>query len=294
MVVNKTRKILLIILVLLLVGCQNSSETQKESYFEVHFLSVGQADAILVACDDHYMMIDCGTKSKRLEIDLYLKEQGVDYFDYLVCTHPDSDHYGGFEGVLNNRKVGTIYCSTSGKDIDNIEFNKFSNEGKIKVPTIGKTLKLGPISIEVKKPTTFMLGSAFVEVLAVNIDENSKNDSSIVLMITYGNNKFLFTGDAEKKTEKYLVENKDIKCDVLKVAHHGSFTSSSDAFLQKADPKYAVLCVSEGNDPPYKEVLDRLDDREILYFRTDNGHIICKSNGKDIEFTDRNGNRLDY
>ena len=266
--------IYIIFTTLLILGCTNNNKSQKH-YFTVQFLAVGDADAIFVACDDEYMMIDFGKKGDNTTIDNFLKEEKVEKFKYIVCTHPHDDHFGGYESVLKRKKWGTtVYCSTKDESQISTEFNRFREKaGKIKVPKVGDH---------------FSLGEAKVEVLAVNVDRN--NDSSIVLMITYGNTKFLFTGDAEKKTEQYLIHNnKDIKCDVLKIAHHGSSTSTSEDFLNKCKPTYAVFCSGSNG---YSDVADRLENRKIEWFSTDKGRIIAKSDGKRISFTNSNGETL--
>ena len=286
------KKLVLFLLLLLLTGCQNNSVSNSassisnSSYFEIDYYSVGNADAALVECDGHYMMIDCGSNDVEItdssniyKLDLYLQEKEVNHLDYIICTHPDEDHYEGFVDLLKgngqSRTFGKIYCSTKADDNTTKKFREFSNSietltKKIAVPRVG---------------TTFDLGSASIEILAVDSDEKgTTNDSSIVLMVTYGENKFLFTGDAESITETYLVNNQDIKCDVLKVAHHGSSTSTSEDFLYKADPEYAIISVGYNNryGHPSDKVLSRIENRNIQLFTTDNGTVVCKSDGNTI------------
>lgn len=284
------KKILISLLTLmLLTGCQSKTVS---SPFEINFYSVGNADAALVECDGRYMMIDCGSgdvevkdDSNIYKIDRYLQEKDITHFDYIVCTHPDNDHYKGFLDILKGdgqtRKYDTFYCSTKASIKTTQEFNSFCKSIKeysskkvfkgIKVPDVGDTFKLG---------------DANVEVLAVNSNgEGIGNDASIVLMITYGANKFLFTGDAEVKTEKEL-NSKKIKCDVLKVAHHGGSKSTYDDFLDKANPSYAILSVGNNNqyDHPSILVIDRLEkhiDRNKI-LRTSSGKITCTSDGINI------------
>ena len=273
------RFLLIILSLFVLFGCANKNTTETSS-FSIWYYSVGNADAALVECDGHYMMIDCGSNdvdisdnSNIYKIDRYLQQENVTHFDYIVCTHPDEDHYEGFVDILEgdgqSRTVDKIYCSIKGSELDTPKFNEF----KSSVQTFIKKITVP------KEGHKFMLG------LAVNVDgKGTENDSSIVLMITYGNTKFLFTGDAEYRTEAYLVENKDIKCDVLKVAHHGSSTSTSDDFILKADPKYAVISVGNQNryGHPSGVVLDRFERKNISIFRTDNGTVHCTSDGENI------------
>ena len=144
--------------------------------------------------------------------------------------------------------------------------------------------------------STFDLGKAKIETIYVGKDSKNLNDSSIILKLAYGNISFLFTGDTESDVEKTLL-NKDIESDVLKVAHHGSNTSSSNAFLKKVNPKYAIISVGTGNSygHPKSVILDRLEKLGTKIYRTDElGTIIVTTDGEKIEVsnikTDTNGN----
>lgn len=277
----------LILILLLCSGCSDRSNGD-ESSFQIYYFSVGHGDAALVMCDGHNMMIDCGSRKGNSEgiQSMYrtLEELNIEKFDYIFVSHPDDDHYSLFKEVLKNRSVSKVFCSTKSDVVNNSEFNAFENSFK----TIFKQIKVPDVGDE------YMLGSAKIEVLAVNTTNYSKssNDSSIVLMITYGNNKFLFTGDAENKTENEL-KNKDIKCDVLKVAHHGSKTSSGEQFLLKANPKYAIFSVSS-DDVIDGDILDTLEtmNPKTQVLRTDKGTIICTSDGNKIKFTNHQGEQL--
>ncbi|MBQ3009793.1 MAG: MBL fold metallo-hydrolase, partial [Oscillospiraceae bacterium] len=134
----------------------------------------------------------------------------------------------------------------------------------------------------------FLLGSAVIDILALNSGEG-ENDTSIVLNITYGDTKFMFTGDAESAAEDAVANlRKDAKTTVLKVAHHGADTSTSAAFLRAADPAYAVISVGEDNDygHPTEQVLERLERKGVQLFRTDlQGDVKCTSDGKTVTFS---------
>lgn len=278
--------LVLLFITMLLAGCaqkEASSNLQGKSSFSVTFLSVGQADAAVLSCDGHYAMIDCGSESVQengfssYKVDLFLKQEGISSFDYIFCSHYDEDHYAGFANILEGRTVGKAYGPSGIDDIDVKSLNGFKNalsekHKKIKTPKVGESFKLG---------------SATIEVLAVDtaVSSKNRNDSSLVLMVTYGETKFLFTGDAESKTEAEIINGGDIKCDVLKVAHHGSSTSTSERFLSKAKPAYAILSVAPDRDLPNSVIFDRLESQNSIQkvFRTDEtGNITCKSDGKHI------------
>ena len=290
------KKTIIVLLIFLLTGCSQGRESSQKqsttpSSFSITFLSVGQADAAVVACDGHYAMIDCGSESVQengfssYKVDLFLEQEGITSFDYIFCSHYDEDHYAGFADILDGRKIGKAYGPSGINDIDVQSLNRFKNalsdqHKKIKTPKVGES---------------FDLGSSTIEEVAVDSNQSirNRNDSSLVLLVTYGETKFLFTGDAESKTETTMINGKiSIKCDVLKVAHHGSPTSTSESFLAKAKPTYAILTVAPDRDLPNGVVFDRLEAQDSIekIFRTDEtGNITCKSDGKNITIYNTDG-----
>ncbi|MGE5629033.1 MAG: ComEC/Rec2 family competence protein [Solirubrobacterales bacterium] len=155
-----------------------------------------------------------------------------------------------------------------------------SNKGlKAKLPTEGENFKLGDASCIILGP--------------INTVSGNMNTYSIVIKVTFGNNKFLFTGDAQKSNEEdMIIKGVDLRADVLKVGHHGSETSSSDDFVNKVNPKYAVISCGLGNDygHPHKTTMDKLQSKGIAVFRTDEcGTIVCTSDGNKITFSVNQG-----
>ncbi len=250
-------------------------DIQQASTFAVHFIDVGQADATLVLCDGKAMLIDGGNVGDSSKIYTYLKKHEITHLDFVVGTHAHEDHIGGLAGALNYATVDKVYCPVTLYDSDAFrDFVKYvgNRNSKIIVPKVGDS---------------FNLGSAKVEVLAVNTSSDT-NNSSIVLKIEYGETTFLFTGDAEREVEEYLLEREaNLSSTVLKVGHHGSETSTSYVFLREIMPEYAVISVGEGNSygHPTDDVLSRLRDADVKVFRTDlQGDIICMSDGKKVTF----------
>ena len=246
--------------------------------FQIHFIDVGQADAALIVCDGEAMLIDGGNAADSQIMYTYLQKQNIKHLEYVIGTHAHEDHIGGIPGALQYvDSIGTVYCPVT--SYTGSAFPKFvtavQNHGKsIQVPTVG---------------TVFNLGSAVCKIIAVNTPSDDVNDSSIVMRITYGENSFLFTGDAELPVETLLLNsNETLKSDVLKVGHHGSSSSTSYLWLRTVDPDYAVICVGADNSygHPTEAVLSRLRDAEVTTYRTDlHGDILCVSDGKNITFT---------
>jgi len=233
-----------------------------EGTLEVYFLDVGQAESILLKTEGHSMLIDAGNLNQDNKMRDYLQKYNVTQLDYLVATHPDADHIGSMATVIRAMdSIGAILMpdvtantQTFSRLLDAIE----EKDLEIINPTVGYE---------------FMFGEAKVEVMAPKSPKYSDtNDYSIVLRLVFGNKTFLFTGDAEAKSEnEQLAAGLNLKADVLKVAHHGSSTSSSQAFLDIVNPTIAVISCGTGNSygHPRPETISRLDDMGVIIYRTD-------------------------
>lgn len=249
------------------------------STFVIHFFDVGEADSALVECDGHYMLIDGGNPGSSSFLYSYLQSHDIDYLDYIVCSHAHSDHVGGLAGALNYATVGVAYAPVT--EYDNRAFNSFvkylNQQGnEITVPAPGDTFSLGNARV------TF-IGPVDMTLAALN-----ENNSSIILRIEYGETSFLFTGDAEIEEELAVVlSGQEIQSTLLKVGHHGSYTSSSEQFLSAVNPEYAVISVGKDNEygHPHEVALDRLVKYCKQIYRTDtNGENVCYSDGFELSF----------
>lgn len=248
----------------------------EESSFSVHFIDVGQADAALVECDGHFMLVDGGNRGDSDVIYTVLKKAGADKLDMVVASHAHEDHIGGLPGAFSYATAELTLCPVTDYDSDIFRtFKEYAEEkgGGLTVPEAGDM---------------YDLGSAEVEILGLNAGEDT-NNTSIVLMIRYGETSFLFTGDAEREAEQSLLDSgAELKADVLKVGHHGSDTSTSYPFLREVMPEYAVISVGEGNsyEHPEEGPLSRLRDAGCKILRSDlNGDIIISSDGKKLSIT---------
>ena len=261
------------------VTAKNTAAKNKKSVkstFSIHFIDVGQADAALVECDGHYMLIDGGNKEDSDLIYSVLKKAAVPKLDIIVGTHAHEDHIGGLPGALNYTTADLVLSSVTSynsKAFKNFKKYADKNGGGLVVPKAGDT---------------YSLGSSDVKIIGVN-EADGTNNSSIVLKITYGKTEYLFTGDAEREAEQAILNrDEDISANVLKVGHHGSDTSTSYVWLREIMPEYAIISVGKGNsyNHPTDEVLSRLRDADVQPYRTDlNGDIFLTSDGKTISIT---------
>ncbi len=257
----------------LLTGMVEAKTTTVDK-LEVHYIDVGQGDATLIKCGDSAMLIDAGENDKGTLVQNYIKKQGVKNLDYLIVTHPDSDHCGGADVIITKYDINKVIMPDYEKDtntyrdvIDALDYKNY----KITVPVVGNTYKLN---------------DAKFTIIAPNDVYEDANNSSVGIILEHGKKKFIFTGDAEEDAEADIVSNKaKIKADVYKVNHHGSKTSSSSAFLKAIDPVYAVISCGESNEygHPDAQTLNSLRAMDVKLFRTDEqGSIMATSDGKTI------------
>lgn len=256
--------------------------TEPTGNLRIHYLDVGQADSILIENASEYMLIDAGNNEDGKLLVKYFKNLGIEKFTYLVGTHAHEDHIGGMDDIINNFEVSNFYMPdvlTTTKTFEDVITALEDNNVYFDTPRIGDN---------------FNFGSGNFTVLNVSNDDSDLNDTSIVLRLVYGNNKFLFTGDATSVVEdKILKSGYNIESDVLKVPHHGSEYSNSLSFLKKIKPKYSIISVGKDNSygHPHNKALNNLKNIATEIYRTDkNGTVIVDSDGENIKISFKDTN----
>ena len=247
------------------------TDSNNTDVVKVEYIDVGQADAILIENNKKYMLIDAGNNEDGDLLVNYFKDKNITDFEYVVATHPHEDHIGGMDNIIKNFNIKNYYmpdCYTTTKTFEELLDALEEKNLSFETPDID---------------SEFVLGDALFKVLYKGTDKRDLNNTSIVLRMTYKDVSFMFTGDATNVTEKKILA-KDLQSDVLKVGHHGSQYSTSDEFLDKVNPKYAIISVGTGNvyDHPKDITLNKLKGIEV--HRTDKeGTIRVISDGKNID-----------
>lgn len=249
----------------------------QKAALTVHFISVGQGNAVLAESDSHFMLIDGGDGSHSSKVISYLKECGVKKLDYVIATHYDSDHLSGILGAVQTFPTELLL------DPD------YETDSKLYASYIKQKAKLSLTSVHPVPGDTYQLGSCKFTILAPgSSDYSNENDYSIALRLVCGSTSFLMTGDAGKDSEEEMLSSRlPLKSDVYLAGHHGSSTSNSEAFLDAVQPSWAVISVGRDNSygHPHKEVLEQFSERNIPVFRTDTqGTILAQSDGSTITF----------
>lgn len=246
----------------------------------VHYIDVGQGDCICITCGGETMLIDCGEASEFENVRHYLNKAEIDAFDYVVATHPHSDHMGGMSEIVKSYDIGEfIMPSLDDSDVPTTRyFERFLDAAEDKKLNVtlaetGRKGKLGDAEWEIVAPCSDDYGSA--------------NNYSVGIIVRHGENSFIFTGDAERLAEKEMIESGRLEdIDVYKVGHHGSDTSSSEEFLEIIKPDIAVISCGKGNSygHPDEAAVDRIMKYTDKIYRTDVcGSVVITSDGDNLD-----------
>ncbi|WP_459499637.1 ComEC/Rec2 family competence protein [Bacillus sp. C1] len=241
---------------------------------KVSFFKVGQGDAILIILPNgKTMLIDGGPYEAGEVIIQKLIEKGINHLDVIVGTHPDMDHIGGLIPIIEQMPVSLVL--DSGKTYSSFTYHTYRNSIKKRsIPFVrvkqGQYIPLDP--------------KVTIQVLNNGESKDENNESSIVLKIRYGKADFLLMGDADVRTEKKIIKRYDVHADVLKVGHHGSYTSTSEQFLEKVNPQFAILSYDKKNPygHPHQSVVSRLKKYGVMTYATDKRTIEMETDGKYI------------
>lgn len=253
------------------------TEMDSQNVMKVHFLDVDQGLAILVELGEDVLIYDGGERDTSSFVVAYLQEQGITEIDYLISSHYDADHVSGLIGCLN------------AFDVKNVIGSDYVHDSKIYTSFMTTVEDAG---LEVQHPevgTQFQMGEAVITILSPAEIVNDSNSNSVAIKLTYGESDFIFTGDADYKSEKDMIASGiDLDCEVLSVGHHGSASSTSEKFLRATTPVYAVISCGEGNSygHPHKETIQLLNDFQVEILRNDEkGTIVVETDGNNFVWT---------
>ncbi|MEW6226593.1 MAG: stalk domain-containing protein [Bacillota bacterium] len=238
---------------------------------KVHFIDVGQGDSVYIQLPDRNdVLIDAGDNNKGSVVVSNLKSQGVDDIELLIASHPHADHIGGLDDVLAAFRVEAVV--DDGMSADTATYWDY----------LAAVWAEGCPYQKATPGQSWEFGSCTLKVLGPVRGHGDVNNNSVVCLLDCGDVEFLFTGDAEAEAEADLI-GKPIAAEILKVSHHGSRTSTSQAFLDAVRPEVAVICVGAGNryGHPHQETLDKLGAARVKVYRTDlNGTVIITTDGR--------------
>lgn len=264
-----------------------------EGTVEIHMIDVGQADAILIQSGDGFMLIDAADRESESKesLNAYLSNMGITTLEWLVLTHPDADHIGGAQMVLENYQVKNVMLS------DRVHTSKtYENmlEAIIEEPDVGVHIVdvNGSLATDTDDITAsiYEVGDVF-EWRALHftimgpLSVENNNDASVVLRMQCGDMVAMFTGDAEVESEALMLNEHGralLDCDLLKVGHHGSRTSTTDAFLEALSPSIALISCGVGNEygHPHAETIQKLNEASVTVYRTDlQGSVVFSCDG---------------
>lgn len=281
----------MLMIVLIVCGCQspkayesvdlkvNLDKSEKvvsnsfDEILDIYFLDTGNSDCIFINAEQN-VLIDAGDNDDEEKIVDFLSQLGVKKINYLINTHPDADHSGGLDAVIEHFEIGTVFISNG--SANSKTYRDFVNAAV--------ESGLSP-SVPLKDKLFYLQEDMFMRFYNTEA-QGSGNDVSLIVELVYKNDKFLFMGDAEKAQELSVLSELE-NVDLIKVGHHGSKTSTSNELLTKVLPEYAIILCGRDNayGHPHQEVLDRLIDFGITIYRSDiQGMIHVQSDGNGISF----------
>ncbi len=254
-----------------------STISSKDGLY-VHFIDVDCADSILITDNDKNVLVDTGNESLRSKSVEYLKDNAITNLDLLILTHYDKDHVGSAVDIMNEIKVDRIIVP--------VGFTDESEDNELLFEIIDTANSLDIPFDEISAYQNINIGNYTLEIISPLIEYENSNDNSIVSRLIYKDTSFLLTGDIAKSEIDILNTYADISADVIKVAHHGSKSSSNEEFISAVDAKYAVISVGENYyGLPSYAVIDSFEQLGAKVLRTDeSGSIVFYSDGSNLEY----------
>lgn len=263
----------MIILILLVLLFFFAFLTKEDNYnFRIHFFNAGKADAIFLEKEGQYIMIDTGEDDLSDDILRYFELNNIEKLDYLIITHFDKDHVGSASVIIDNIEIGEVLQSNVPKDSKEYENYLASLENN----NIEPTTVTGDCEISIADLEIVVNGPEKV------YDKNESNNSSLIVSVKDGENKFLFMGDSQNARIKEFLSNNDEYYNFLKVPYHGNNLEQNEVLLESNNFAYAVITDSV-DEPADDETIKFLNDYGVKYYSTKNGSINVLSDGKTIK-----------
>lgn len=258
----------------------------KDADLSVHYIDVGQGDCSLVVYGDETLLIDGGEAENSRFVTGYIASLGITQLDYIVATHPHSDHIGSLAEVIRTFDVENVIAPRVSDDM--IPTSSIYEDFLLSLKEKGLRLKAAkPGDVYSMADMTVENDNTSFEILGpVENDYDDLNDWSVILKLVHGETSFIFTGDAEKRAENDVLDSgADVSADVLKAGHHGSSSSTGERFLSAVSPEIAVIQCGNGNSygHPHAQVTELLDEYGAKTYRTDeSGTVIIYSDGHEV------------
>jgi len=277
---NKTRSSLIVLIVFTVtIYCVPCCFSQTGENVSVHFIDVGQGDSIFIDTANQDVLIDAGSKTATQTVMNYLENLNITHIHLVIATHAHEDHIGGLVGIINsNITIDTVlYNNQSHTSVTYTNFVSAAQNHNLTAAQRGQVFVLTKTAnLTVLHPVQ-------------PLQFSDQNDNSVVTKLQTGNTTFLFTGDAEEPAEQSMLVSSvaSLECQLLKVGHHGSYTATSQAFLDITDPTYAIISAGFDNkyNHPHNQTLQKLETKNITTYCTiQSGTIIAQTNGNTISF----------
>jgi len=276
---KKLLKTIAIILIVLVLYCfRNPTIFKKapssENKLKAHFIDVGQGDSCFIELPNgETMLIDCGESKHSNDVATYIADLGYETIDYVVATHGDADHIGGFYQIFDDFQIENCYTSFYKSTTKTYErfCDAVENEG---------------IAMQTAYTNDYILDTDYLDIKVLgpnkNLDYEDTNAASVVLLVSYYSTDILFTGDA---TYQMLEEYQIGDIELLKASHHGSRTGVSKRLINEIRPEFSVISAGVNNryNHPHKETLMLLKNSQI-YCTNEYGTITAICDGEIIEF----------